>query len=483
MTDSQSTTTTPTTTSPSSPFATLADVQTQAQHMRDYWMTGATRPIEARKQTLRTMKRWLKDHETEVLDALQQDLGKAPYESYITELGLVYDEINLCLRKLNSWAKPRRVPTPLTVFHSTSTVYPYPYGVVLVLSPWNYPIQLTLVPMVDAIAAGNCVAFKPARESAATAAIMLRMAREAFDPQLICGIPGSAHMNDWILQTQWDYIMFTGSPHIGKVVMTGAAQFLTPVTLELGGKSPCIVHSDANLKVSARRIAWGKGINTGQTCVAPDYLLVHEAVADELCALIADDWRTFYGDNPLTCDYWPHMISSKHYERVMGLINTHNPNARIITGGHGDPATRKIEPTIMRDVTLDDPVMNEEIFGPVLPVFTYKTLDEAFEIVRHFAHPLACYVFTESPTIRTRVLTELQFGGAAVNDVCVHMSNNRMGFGGVGNSGMGAYHGKTGFDTFTHYKSTMTHGTRLDPAVRYPPFNAFKKAVAHLLMH
>ncbi len=464
-------------------FPTLESVQRQAADMRAHFVTGTTRPPEARRAALRTMKHWLKTHEREVLDALQHDLGRAPYESYVTELGLVYEEIDTCMRKLGRWARPRRVPIPLTVFHSTSTVYPYPYGVVLVLSPWNYPVQLTLIPMVDAIAAGNCVAFKPARESAATAAIMLRMAREAFDPRFVCGIPGSANMNDWILETHWDYIMFTGSPHIGKVVMAGAAKFLTPVTLELGGKSPCFVHRDANLKIAARRIAWGKAINTGQTCVAPDYLLVHEDVADELCRLIEQDWRRFYGDHPLECEYWPHMISDRHFKRVMGLIANHNPNAKVACGGHGDERTLKIEPTIMRGVTLNDPVMGEEIFGPVLPVITYRTLDEAMRIARTFPHPLACYVFTGSKRVEQRVIHELQFGGGAVNDVCVHMSNNHMGFGGVGNSGMGAYHGKVGFDTFTHYKSVMKHGTWLDPTVRYPPFTPVKKAIAHLLMH
>lgn len=464
-------------------FSTLEDVRRQAARMRAYFSTGATRPVETRRRALRTLRSWLKAHENEVLDALRRDLGKAPYESYITELGLVYEEIDLCLRKVGSWARPRRVPTPLTVFRSTSTVLPCPYGVVLVLSPWNYPLQLTLLPMVDAIAAGNCVAFKPARESAATARVMLRMAREAFEPDFVCGIPGRADMNDWILRTRWDYIMFTGSPRVGKVVMTGAAKFLTPVTLELGGKSPCFVHDDADLKVAARRIAWGKGINTGQTCVAPDYLLVHEDVADELCRLIAGEWRRFYGDDPLTCAHWPHMINDGHYRRVMGLIERRNPDARIECGGHGDESTLRIEPTIMRGVTLDDPVMGEEIFGPVLPVLTYRTLDEAFGIARVFEHPLACYVFTKSDAVSRRVLEELQFGGGAVNDVCVHMSSNRMGFGGVGDSGMGAYHGKTGFDTFTHRKSTMRHGTWLDLPVRYPPFGPVKNALAHLLMH
>ncbi|KFI67982.1 aldehyde dehydrogenase [Bifidobacterium magnum] len=463
-------------------YSSLDDVQQQAARMREFFGTGQSRDLKHRKQALTDMKQWLKAHEKEVLQALHQDLGKAAYESYITELGLVYEEIDLCLRHMRGWAEPKRVPTPMTMFPSTSTVYPYPYGVVLVLSPWNYPLQLALVPMVDAIAAGNCVAFKPARESAATSAMLIRMAQEVFDPQFVCGIPGSDHMNDWILATQWDYIMFTGSPRIGKVVMAAAAQFLTPVTLELGGKSPCIVNDDANLKVAADRIAWGKGINSGQTCVAPDYLLVQENVAQKLTELIKEAWTRYYGEDALDSPIWPHMISDKHFKRVMGLITNRNADSKILCGGEGDETTLKIEPTMLSNITLKDPVMGEEIFGPVLPVITFKTLDEAFGIVRSFPDPLACYIFSESKRVQQRVIDELQFGGMSINDVCVHLSNPNMGFGGVGNSGMGAYHGKVGFDTFTHYKSTMNHSTKMDIDVRYPPFTAEKKNLARKLM-
>ncbi|NEG70628.1 aldehyde dehydrogenase [Bifidobacterium choloepi] len=463
-------------------FDSLGKVQAQAATMRRYFETGATLDPKFRGEQLKNMKKWLKSHEKDVLYAVYQDLGKAAYETYITELGLVYEEIDCCIKNVHSWSAPQHVSTPITMFPSSSVIYPYPYGVTLVLSPWNYPIQLALIPMVDAIAAGNCVAFKPARESAHTSAILIRMAQEVFDPQYVCGIPGSAHMNDWIMQTQWDYIMFTGSPKVGKIIMSAAANFLTPVTLELGGKSPCIVHDDADIKIAAERIAWGKGLNCGQTCVAPDYLLVQEDVADELVRGIADEWTKFYGDNALDSDIWPHMISEKHYNRVMGLIDNHNPNAKIVCGGTGDPATWKIQPTIMTGVTLDDPVMGEEIFGPVLPVFTYKTLDEAFDFVKHFEHPLACYIFSESKKVQQQVIYTLQFGGMSINDCCVHLTNDKMGFGGVGNSGMGAYHGKVGFDTFTHYKSTMAHSTKIDTDVRFPPFTADKKKLARKLM-
>ena len=463
-------------------YASAADVEAAACKMHEYFTTGATLPLDHRRQALVRMKAYLKDNEERVLDCLKEDLGKAPFEGYATELGLVYEEINMCLKKMGSWARPRRVPTPLVHFHSTSKVYPSPYGVLLVLSPWNYPLQLALVPVVDGIAAGNCVALKPSRTSKATSAFLVEMMAELYPPEYICPFPGSGEMNDWLLQVRWDHICFTGSPQVGRTVMDAASHYLTPVTLELGGKSPCIVDASANVKRAAQRIAWGKGVNTGQTCVAPDYFLVHESVVDELVAGLDACFHQYYGQDILACDEWPRMINKHHFDRVNGLIANHNPEARIAFGGRSDEATLKIEPTCMRGVTLDDPVMNEEIFGPVLPVLTFKTLDEAFALVRHFEKPLATYVFADDKEVQRRVITELPFGGATINDVVIHLANNHMGFGGVGNSGMGAYHGKTGFDAFTHYKSTLTKGTWLELPVRVPPFKD-KIKLLRIMMH
>ena len=353
---------------------------------------------------------------------------------------------------------------------------------VLVLSPWNYPLQLALVPMVDAIAAGNCVALKPSRTSKATSALLIDMVAEIFPPEFVCGFPGSGEMNDWLLEVRWDQIFFTGSPNVGHTIMQAAAKFLTPVVLELGGKSPCIVDETANIKRAAQRIAWGKGINCGQTCVAPDYFLVHENVVDEFIPQLEACFHQYYGDDILQCDEWPHMISRRHFDRVMGLIENRNPDARVAFGGHGDPETLRIEPTCLTGVTLDDPVMGEEIFGPVVPVITYRSLDQAFEIVRHFEKPLACYIFSEDKQVQHRVLTTLPFGGATVNDVVIHLANNHMGFGGVGNSGMGAYHGKVGFDCFTHYKSTLRKGTWFELPVRNPPFDDMKMKIVKMMM-
>lgn len=462
-------------------FETVDDVRAQAQRMQEFFATGATLQLDFRLKALADLKAWLKRNEERVLDALKADLGKAHFEGYATELGIVYDEINICRKHLRRWAKPRRVATPIVHFRSSSKVYPYPLGVALVLSPWNYPLQLALVPVVDAIAAGNCVALKPSRTSRATSELLVEMIAELFDPGFVCGFPGSGAMNDWLLEARWDHIFFTGSPNVGHTIMAAAAKTLTPVTLELGGKSPCIVDETANIERAAQRIAWGKGINSGQTCVAPDYFLVHENVVDEFVAKLDACFHQYYGENILDCDEWPHMINARHFERVMGLIEHRNPNATVAFGGHGDPETLRIEPTCLRGVTLDDPVMGEEIFGPVLPVMTYRSLDEAFDIIRTFEKPLACYVFSNDKQVQHRVIYRLQFGGATINDVVIHLANNHMGFGGVGNSGMGAYHGKVGFDTFTHYKSTLKKGTWLELPVRVPPFGDKIKLLRKLM--
>lgn len=451
-------------------YSSAADVAQAAQSMQAFHATGATLPLAYRAQALERLRTYLKNNEQQALDALHADLGKAPFEGYATELGIVYDEIATCLKHLRAWSKPKRVPTPIVHFPSISKVYPNPLGAVLVLSPWNYPLQLALVPLVDAIAAGNCVALKPSRTSEATSAFLLKLLIDVFPPDFVRGFPGSSAMNDWLLEARWDQIFFTGSPKVGRHIMTAAAQNLTPVVLELGGKSPCIVDETANVKRAAQRIAWGKGINCGQTCVAPDYFLVHESVLDDFVWQVNENFHRYYGQDILSCEEWPHMISRHHFDRIMGLIENRNPNASVAFGGRGDPETLRIEPTCLLGVTLDDPVMGEEIFGPVLPVLAYRTLDEAFDIIRTFEKPLATYLFSEDRHTQQRVIRELPFGGATINDVIIHLANNHMGFGGVGNSGMGAYHGKVGFDCFTHYKSTLKKGTWVELPMRNPPF-------------
>ncbi len=451
-------------------FESVDDVSAVIARMDDYYRTGATKDVEFRVRMLRKLRAYLKEHEAEALQALRDDLGKSDFEGYATELGLVYDEIKTCLKHIRSWAKPKRVRTPIVHFPSRSKVYPSPLGVAAVLSPWNYPIQLALVPMVDAITAGNCVALKPSRTSVATSRFLQKLCYELFDPRYIYCFPGSGEMNDWLLQVRFDKIFFTGSPRVGHDIMHAAADNLTDVTLELGGKSPCFVDGSANVKRAAQRIAWGKCINTGQTCVAPDYFLVHESVVDELIEQLDIALHRYYGEDILTCDYYPTMINAHHFDRVCGLIDNHNPQAKIALGGRRDREALRIEPTVMTGVTLDDPVMGEEIFGPVLPIITWKTPEEAINVTNNFGHPLACYVFSEDKAFQERIIETLPFGGATINDVIIHLANNHMGFGGVGDSGLGAYHGKVGFDCFTHYKSTLTKSTLIEVPVRVPPF-------------
>lgn len=463
------------------PFETLDEVKAQADLMRAWAASGAAAPLAHRREALVKLRSWLQANEERVLQALRADLGKSAFEGYATELGIVYDEIRTCLARMSTWARPKHAPTPFTHFPAFSKVYASPIGAVLVMSPWNYPLQLALVPLVDAVAAGNCVAVKPSRTSRHTGALIEQMLDELYDPRFICAFPGSANMNDWLLEARWDHIFFTGSPGIGRHVMEKAAKNLTPVTLELGGKSPCIVDETADLHRAGQRIAWGKGINSGQTCVAPDYILAHESVAAKLVDELEASFKRYYGPDALACEEWPHMVNRRHFNRVMGLVENHGEEARVAFGGRGDAGTLRIEPTCMTGVSLDDPVMQEEIFGPVLPVLTFRTLEEAFAIVRSFEKPLACYVFSESKHVQQRVVNELAFGGACINDVVVHLANNHMGFGGVGNSGMGAYHGKTGFDCFTHYKSTLRKGTWLEVPVRNPPFGGKIKLLRKLM--
>lgn len=450
--------------------ANATAVAEAAAALRAYRASGAIRPLEARQAALMALRTWLKAHEDEALAALSADLGKSAFEGYATEVGIVYDEIRTQLKGMRTWAAPRRAPSPIVHFPSSSVVLQEPYGTVLVLSPWNYPLQLALVPLITAIAAGNTVALKPSRASTHTSAFLAKLVSEVFDPGLVRLFPGSSEMNDLLLAQTWDLIFFTGSPRVAHTILRAAAEHLTPCVLELGGKSPCIVDASANVRRAAQRIAWGKGINAGQTCVAPDYFLVHESVADAFADELRAAFAAYYGEDALKSPEWPHMINRRHYDRVMGLIEHVNPDARVVFGGTGDAETLSIRPTCITGVTLEDPVMGEEIFGPVCPIMTYRTLDEAIAIVHTFEKPLACYVFSEDGAVVKRVLTEVSSGGACVNDVIIHVANPHIPFGGVGNSGMGSYHGEAGFKAFSHSKSAMKKGTWLEIPFRNPPF-------------
>ncbi len=462
---------------------TAEEIQSIVDDMAAYYKTGVTHDINFRLARLNALRNWLMIHENEVLAALQADLGKHPQEGYETELGLVLDEISLMLKKACAWSAPQLKPTPLMHFPSCSKVYPEPYGVVLIMAPWNYPLQLSLVPLVDALAAGNVVLLKPSHTSAHVGKLIERMCQEVFDPRYVHCLFALPNLNENMEKIKVDFVFFTGSQNVGREVMAACAENLTPLVLELGGKSPVFVDATANLERAGQRIAWGKCLNSGQTCVGPDYVLAHESVATHLAERIAHYIQEDFGHDILHNDQYPHMISQHHFERVCGLIDNHNPHAKVVFGGGRDPETLKIEPTIMTGVTLDDPVMNQEIFGPVLPILTWKTLDEAFAITEHFGHPLACYIFSDDRAFQQHIIHALPYGGGCINDVVIHVATNKMGFGGFGNSGLGEYHGKAGFSTFTHYKSIIDKKNWLELPIRNAPYQAWKLAIVKLLLH
>jgi aldehyde dehydrogenase (NAD+) len=436
------------------------------ERQRRFFQSGKTLEQSFRREQLKRLKLALQAHEGRLLDALSVDLGKAAFEGYATELGLLHEEINFSLRRLGGWMKAKRVPTPFVHFPSSSRIVSEPLGVVLIMSPWNYPLQLTIAPLIAAISAGDCSAIKPSRYSPATSAAMETMIREYFDPEYVSFFQGGSETNTALLAERFDHIFFTGSTTVGKVVMEAAAKHLTPVSLELGGKSPCIVDETARIDVAAKRIAWGKCVNSGQTCVAPDYLLVQSSVKDRLLAEIKKNIVSFYGKDCLANPEYPKIINQKHFDRLSGLL----ASGSVYSGGRSDAAQRKIEPTILEGVTLDSPIMKEEIFGPILPVIEFKTLDEAIAIIRKFEKPLALYLFSRDAERERRVLKEVSFGGGCVNDTLVHLSNPNLPFGGVGYSGMGAYHGYRGFEAFSHFKSVLKKSALIDVPVRYPPY-------------
>ena len=445
---------------------TREEIAAIVEKQRAFFAGGATLPVEYRIEALKKLRRALVEHEAEIAAALKSDLGKSAPEGYMCETGLVISEISYLLKHIRSFAREKTVWTPIAQFASRSYRKPSPYGVTLIMSPWNYPLLLTLDPLADAIAAGNTAVVKPSAYSPATGNIMKKIIEEIFPAEYVAVVMGGRAENACLLEEKFDYIFFTGSKSVGQLVLEKAAAHLTPVTLELGGKSPCIVHGSANIKLAARRIVFGKYLNCGQTCVAPDYILCESKVKDELVKCIKKEIQRQYGDDYLMNDSYGKMISRKHFDRVAGLID----RDKVVHGGRRDEDTLQIEPTVMDGVTWDDPVMQEEIFGPVLPVLTFENIDEAIEKVNAGEKPLALYIFAEDREVIRRVTARCQYGGGCVNDVVIHLATSEMGFGGVGESGMGSYHGKTGFDAFTHYKSIVDKKTWIDLPMRYQPY-------------
>ena len=441
---------------------------------RRYFNSGATLPLPGRRAALKRLLNAVTAREEEILAALAQDLGKARMEGYLTEVGIVKSELNAMLRHLDRWAKPRRVGTPLAHFPSRSMVWPEPYGVVLVQSPWNYPFQLCLAPVAGALVAGNCVMIKPGSAAPATAAVIAGLIADAFAPEYVHVLRLGGDSHEEILAEHYDYILFTGSQRVGSIVMEAAAKHLTPVTLELGGKSPCIVDETADLRLAAKRIAFGKFLNAGQTCVAPDHLLVQRSVKAPLLAELEKAVAELYGPDPLHSPDLPKIVNEHHFRRLLGLME----GQQVAVGGRWDEKARKIAPTVLDNVSDDAAVMGEEIFGPILPVLTFETLDEVVRRQHALPKPLALYLFTRSKAAERRIIENVSYGGGCVNDTIVHLANDRLPFGGVGASGMGSYHGKASFDTFTHYKGVLKKSNLLDIPLRYAPYSekAFRLA-------
>lgn len=434
---------------------------------RMYFDNGRTLDIKTRKNALIKLKKAIIKYDEEILEALHSDLNKAHMEGFMTEVSVVIDEINYTLKHIDKWAKPQKVKTPISNFPSKSVIYNEPYGIVLVLSPWNYPFQLCLAPTVGAIAAGNCVIIKPSKSSPSTANIIEKIINETFEQQFAYCIEQKSNISyDEILDKKYDYIMFTGSENVGKTIMESAAKHLTPVTLELGGKSPCIIDKTADIKLTAKRLAWGKYLNAGQTCVAPDFVLAHKDIKDNLIMELKSSIKELYGENPLNNNNLPKIISQKHFDRLLALIH----NEEIVFGGNSNKETLKIEPTILNNITFDAPVMQEEIFGPIMPILEYEDLDTTIKILQNKPHPLALYLFTKDKNVEKKVISSLIYGGGCVNDVVVHLANHNLPFGGVGSSGMGSYHGKKSFETFTHKKSVLKKALWLDVKLRYAPY-------------
>lgn len=445
---------------------------------REFFATGATGDLDYRLWALGRLADAVDRREKELLRALWRDLRKSPMEGYMTEVGVLKAELSLLRKNLRRWARPRTVPAPLAQFPAVGRIYPQPYGQTLVLSPWNYPVQLSLLPLAGALAAGNTVVLKPSEDAPATSALLSAMLEDIFRLEYVAVVQGGREVGEAVLEKRFDYIFFTGGPAVGRAVMEAASRHLTPVTLELGGKSPCIVDRTADLPLAARRIAFGKFLNSGQTCVAPDYLLVQEEVKEELMRLLKQSIREFFGPAPLRDPRLPRIATRRRFDQLTKLLE----GQRVVFGGTCRREGLLIEPTLVDSPDPDSPLMQEEIFGPILPVLSYGKLEEAIAFVKSREKPLALYLFTQDRQARRRVLSETSSGGACVNDTVVQLTVPGLPFGGVGQSGMGAYHGKATFDTFTHYRSVLLRGNRPDIPLRYPPYNGKKLAVVRRLL-
>lgn len=454
------------------------EIKNLTDKQRKFFQTGKTLPVSFRIDALKRLHFCIRRHEEDITTAIKKDLGKSVTESFMCEVGLTLSEISFMLKHIRSYAGEKNVRTPITNFPARSFRKPSPYGVVLIMSPWNYPFLLTMEPLVDALAAGNTAIVKPSAYSPATSEVIALILRECFNEEYVAAVTGGRAENNCLLNEHFDYIFFTGSKQVGKYVMECASRRLTPITLELGGKSPCIVDKTANLKLAARRIVFGKYLNCGQTCVAPDYIYCDESIKDTLIAEIKKQIVKQFGAAPLENENYGKIINEKHFNRIFGLID----ETKLAHGGAVNPEALKIEPTVLDNVDFSDAVMQEEIFGPVLPVLTFSSLEDAIARINGMEHPLALYIFSSDKRAIRQVTSRCGFGGGCINDTIIHLATSEMEFGGFGESGMGAYHGKYGFETFSHFKSIVDKKTWLDVPMRYQPYKKMYETMIRMFL-
>jgi aldehyde dehydrogenase (NAD+) len=446
---------------------TLSNVANQLREAHQY---HGRFDVNSRVQKLGLLKKVILKYESEITQALRSDLGKSAFETYATEIGFILEEINYTLKNLSSWAKVKKVKTPLTLFPGKSFIHPEPYGVVLLISPWNYPFQLCLSPFIGAIASGNRVVLKPSEFALETSSIIKKIISEVFKEDEVVIVEGGLEETQTLLKQKFDYIFFTGSTAVGKVIMKAAAENLTPVTLELGGKSPCLIEESANIDIAAKRVAWGKFLNAGQTCVAPDFVLIPTKLQDQFIERLNYYITTFYGLDVKASHDYPRIVNHRHFDRLEQLLI---PD-KIAVRGQLNREENFIGPTVMKNVDWSDKVMQDEIFGPILPIIPYEDLQEAIKQILNLPKPLAFYLFSEDAEKQNQIISIIPFGGGCINDTVIHLANPNLPFGGVGTSGIGSYHGKKSFDTFSHYKSLYQQGSLVDIPLRYPPYNEQK---------
>ncbi len=455
---------------------TLSPISEIIHRQRQFFATGQTKEVGFRIEQLKRLKQAILDNQAAIIEAMAADLNKPEFEAYATEIGAIA-EVDYALKHIKSWVKPKKVGTPLNLFPASAYIYPEPLGVVLIIGPWNYPFQLMISPLVGAIAAGNCAVLKPSELAAHTSRVIADIIEKTFDPAYIAVVEGGVEISQKLLAEKFDHIFFTGGTKIGQIVMEAAAKQLTPVTLELGGKSPCIVDSDVHMEHAVKRITWGKFLNAGQTCIAPDYLLVHRTVKNDLLTGLKQNIQEFYGDEPAKSPDYGRIINQRHFDRLAGYLK----DGECIAGGETNRDERYIAPTIIDGVDWDAPVMQEEIFGPILPVLEYTDLTEAIAKINERSKPLALYFFSKDKQNQQRVLRETSSGGACINDTVLQVGVSELPFGGVGSSGIGSYHGKASFDTFSHFKSVLKRSFWLDMDWRYAPYQGKLKLLKRII--